>query len=145
MGRNAPSVAVRRRLAEFEGEWRLDRQIVQADGARAGFSGTARFLPVPEGLRYAEEGELILPGQRPVRATRAYLWTEDLSVFFEDGRFFHRVPAAGGLAEHWCAPDHYRVRYDFSRFPDWSATWEVKGPRKDYRMTGRYRRTGGET
>lgn len=73
-------------------------------------------------------------------AERRYRWDSDLRVFFEDGRFFHQVPRTGGATEHWCAPDMYRVRYRFARWPEWETVWRVIGPRKDYAMITRYTR-----
>ena len=80
-----------------------------------------------------------------MQATRRYLWRDGgagtIDVLFEDGRFFHRFdaedPAPG--ASHDCAPDSYRVRYDFRAWPRWQAEWRVTGPRKDYAMVSRYR------
>ncbi len=57
-----------------------------------------------------------------------------MSVWFEDGRLFHHVPPTGGGAEHWCAPDTYRVRYRFGQWPRFETTWRVTGPRKNYAM-----------
>ena len=91
-----------------------------------------------------EEGWLALPGGgAPLRATRRYLWAADaawLEVRFEDGRPFHTVPldVARPEAAHDCAPDVYRVAYDFADWPRWRAVWRVTGPRKDYVMTSDY-------
>ena len=38
-------------------------------------------------------------------AERRYRWDEKLNIYFEDGRFFHRVAAMSGAAAHWCDPD----------------------------------------
>ena len=92
-------------LADFEGEWRLERRIVHDDGTRARLQGMALFRRVPEGLAYEEVGRLMVPGQPEMEARRAYLWQPDLTVWFEDGRFFHRVPGEGGETGHWCDPD----------------------------------------
>ena len=32
----------------------------------------------------------------------------------------------------------YRVRYDFSDWPDWRTIWHVTGPRKAYEMVSHY-------
>ena len=68
-----------------------------------------------------------------------------IAVFFADGRAFHRfVPAADTVeADHWCDPDTYKVRYDFSRWPVWQAEWRVTGPRKDYVMQSVYTSDAG--
>ena len=91
-----------------------------------------------DGLDYVEEGILTLPNAQTMRATRAYRWDADLSVFFDDGRPFHQVPTDGGTAVHICTPDTYRATYDFEAWPHWQAVWVVTGPKKDYSMTSRY-------
>lgn len=132
-------------LSDFVGSWRLSRRIVEADGRSATFAGTARFTPDGEGLIYREDGLLALPGTAaPIRAERRYLWREDgagIVVLFDDGRPFHRFAPARPEAAHWCEPDDYRVRYDFSGWPVWRAEWRVTGPRKDYHMIGEYSRS----
>ena len=110
-------------LTDFEGLWTLRREIVRQDGMRAHFIGTAEWRPEPV-----------------MRAERRYVWQDDLSVFFEDGRFFHRVPAGGGETEHWCDPDTYRGRYDFSAWPRFEVSWQVTGPQKAYHSHSLYER-----
>ena len=44
------------------------------------------------------------------------------------------------VADHWCDPDTYKVRYDFREWPLWRAEWRVTGPRKDYVMRSVYTR-----
>lgn len=132
-------------LAEFEGRWRLEREIEDAKaGQIVRFSGQAIFRPGEGGLICAETGEMTWPGQPPLRATRRYLWQgqgEDIAVFFDDGRPFHLIaPGARPSAEHDCPPDLYEVRYDFRNWPEWRAEWRVHGPRKDYLMRSRYAR-----
>ncbi|TPE53578.1 DUF6314 family protein [Amaricoccus solimangrovi] len=132
-------------LAAFEGGWRLARRIEDARaGASGRFEGAARFTAVPGGLSYVEEGRLILGEGRPMRASRRYFWRPagaSIEVDFSDGRFFHAfaTDADRPEAEHWCDPDRYRVRYDFSAWPEWRAEWRVSGPRKDYAMVSTYR------
>ncbi|TNF64106.1 MAG: trigger factor [Rhodobacteraceae bacterium] len=125
-------------LADFEGTWTLSRRIIHEDGPVAAFEGEARWQPSGGGLDYSETGQLRMPGHAPINATRRYRWEEGLRVFFEDGRFFHAVPARGGQAHHWCDPDDYRVTYDFADWPVFTTTWAVRGPRKAYRMISRY-------
>ncbi len=125
-------------LSDFKGCWRLERQITHAHQPPARFLGTATWSPVQTGLSYHETGELSIPNHPPLRAERRFDWHEDLSVWFDDGRFFHKVPPMGGQTGHWCDPDQYDVRYDFSRWPMFRVTWQVKGPAKDYRMSSTY-------
>ena len=135
-------------LADFEGQWRLERQIADALGPDAVFTGTARFSPDGAGLLLEEAGRLELTGQGGFQAERRYLWRQEgvgIAVLFEDGRDFHSFDPANGvaMAEHWCDPDTYRVRYDFTDWPVWHAEWRVTGPRKDYVMRSVYRRDPG--
>ncbi len=127
-------------LAEFEGVWRIAREIVPDRGPPAHFEGQGVWAPAAGGLDYAERGMLNMAGAAPMVAERRYFWGNDLSVYFDDGRFFHKVPAAGGEAAHWCDPDQYHVRYDFGAWPRFDVIWRVVGPRKSYRMTSRFSR-----
>jgi hypothetical protein len=129
-----------RRLGDFEGLWQLERQIVHQDGTQAWFSGQASWTPAEWGLLYEETGNLRIADRTPVRAEQRYRWLHDLSVAFQDGRFFHAVPATGGDTSHWCDPDQYRGTYDFSRWPEFRVDWHVSGPRKAYRMHSIYTR-----
>ena len=131
-------------LWDFEGAWVLERRVLHDDGTKARFRGSARFLPDETGLVYEEKGLIKMGGHRPVSAQRRYLWREDdegdIEVRFEDGRPFHRIRADMPKDTHRCAPDTYEVRYEFTQWPEWIATWKVTGPRKAYRMVSTYRR-----
>lgn len=132
------------KLSDFEGRWRIARVIEDRTLGRSGaFEGEARLAPGSGGLIYDEAGLLRYPGATPLRAERRYFWTQagaSIAVCFEDGRPFHVI--AGGQtrpgATHECAPDTYRVAYDFANWPDWTAEWTVTGPRKDYTMRSAY-------
>ena len=136
------------RLADFEGCWQLSRQIDDRLLARIGsFEGEARFAPGMGGLIYDETGALRFPGEAPLQAKRRYIWRETdsgIDVTYADGREFHRFEMGRAMskAHHDCTPDTYLVTYDFTNWPDWSAEWQVSGPRKDYAMTTRYKRSG---
>jgi hypothetical protein len=131
-------------LEALEGRWRLSRVIRDADGSEARLHGVAVFRREGDGFVQEEEGWLTLPGGgAPLRATRRYLWADGeggLEVRFEDGRPFHTVQLGVERPEaaHECAPDVYRVAYDFGDWPRWRAVWRVTGPRKDYVMTSDY-------
>ena len=133
-----------RTLADFEGRWRILREI---DDRRAGqvgqFEGTATLTVDAQGLIYAETGTLRIGTSAPMQADRTYLWRDEggrIAVLFDDGRPFHSFALATDTpgADHWCDPDTYRVTYDFSPWPNWSAEWAVTGPRKDYVMVSYY-------
>ncbi|MEM9247301.1 MAG: DUF6314 family protein [Pseudomonadota bacterium] len=135
-------------LARMEGRWGIAREIEDhLTGEQSVFAGEAVFAWSGSGLAYCETGALRLPGRAPLRGERRYLWCDcgdAVGVFFDDGRPFHRFAPAGGSAEHWCAPDRYRVRYGFDALsaapPAWDAAWTVVGPRKNYMMQSRYTR-----
>lgn len=131
-------------LADFAGEWRIERQIVDRRAAQIlHFAGRARFAPEGAGLRYREEGRLVLADGSELVATRDYLWRRmgaRIAVTHADGSAFHVFDPAAPEARHACGPDDYRVRYDFGRWPDWRAEWTVTGPRKDYTTSSLYRR-----
>ncbi len=130
-----------RSLDDFKGRWHLTRQITPADGPSGQFDGIATWSPVTEGLAYHELGMLQIANHPPMQAERRYLWRPDLSVWFEDGRFFHTVPADGGATGHWCDPDQYDVVYTFDDWPSFRVSWRVKGPAKDYTMISDYSRS----
>lgn len=131
------------RLTDFEGVWHLDRRIEDRRAGLVGrLEGRAVWVRDHDGLRLTETGTLRYGDGAPMQAERRYLWREQaggIAVFFDDLRPFHRFSADQPKAMHDCSPDHYQVRYDFSRWPDWHAVWHVTGPRKDYQMDSRYR------
>jgi hypothetical protein len=127
-------------LGDFAGHWRFEREVRHADGSVMQITGAAQFDWQDDALAYQERGKMQLPFGPPVSTVRRYLWQQGLRVYFEDGRFFHSVPPLGGEAVHWCAPDDYRVTYDFAQWPKWRAVWQVRGPAKDYVMTTYYMR-----
>ena len=131
---------------EFEGRWRIARRI---EDRRAGVDGVLEGEAVFEardyGLFYDERGELRMGGGAPLKAERRYRWVfgaDRVEVFFEAGAPFHDFRPEGVSAgtEHLCAADLYRVRYDFTRWPEWVAVWTVAGPAKDYTMRTAYSR-----
>ncbi|WP_231125795.1 DUF6314 family protein [Roseovarius gahaiensis] len=128
-----------RTLADFEGRWQMVRRIVHADGTVARMEGEACWTPAPDGLICEERGLLQVADAAPLEAQRRYLWSDGLRVWFDDGRFFHQVPARGGTCSHWCDPDQYEGRYVFGQWPSWRCIWQVRGPRKDYIMMTEYR------
>ncbi|MEO9685293.1 MAG: DUF6314 family protein [Tateyamaria sp.] len=131
-------MSIERCLADFIGAWDIARKIVPAHGPSAEFAGQGVWTPTATGAEYAETGVLTMPGATPMTAERRYVWGQDLSVYFDDGRFFHRVPACGGTATHFCDPDTYGVEYDFEGWPTFTVSYAVHGPRKDYVMRSTY-------
>lgn len=133
-------------LAPFIGTWRLEREIENyREDSHARFEGAAMLTPEAGGLVYVEEGQWVSDGLLGLSGERRYRWEsrEDgqISVLFEDGRFFHAF-ALGAAAEaaHFCDPDQYDVAYSFDLPQCWTANWRVRGPRKDYVSQTTYRR-----
>jgi hypothetical protein len=135
-----------KRPEDFAGTWQLHRAISDRRGPDAVFEGRATLHPAgTDGLDYQEVGQMRVGDGAPLLAERRYGWrfdTAGVAVSFADGRAFHRFVPEGHAqgSDHPCGADLYRVRYDFTRWPDWSATWEVTGPRKDYTSVSHYRR-----
>ncbi len=146
-------------LPDFLGDWQVSRRIedlqvrgydglARLSGSQAGrFEGGARLFTEGPGLRYHEEGKLTLDVDPEVSfvARRDYLWRwtgDRIEVLFADGRPFHAfVPSGRAIGtDHPCGHDLYRVTYDFTGWPTWTAEWIVTGPAKDYRMLSAYRR-----
>ncbi|SFQ26414.1 hypothetical protein SAMN05421853_103114 [Roseivivax halotolerans] len=144
-----PSAGPPRHLFDFEGCWRFRRKILDRTlGQLSQGQGSVNLVRDGEGLIYDEEITLSLPGQKPITGTRRYLWTahpRGVEIFFDDGRPFHLMdlsePQPSDL--HDCAPDRYQVIYDLADWPVWGAVWEVRGPRKDYRMDTLFVRAKG--
>lgn len=123
------------------GTWSLERTIEDRRGDLGGrVDGVLELVEEQPGvLRWEEHGTWRRPagdvevrrGLRLVRRTTGW-W-----VLFEDGRDFHPW-SPGAEVVHDCRPDTYRGLVTGSA-RDWTVTWEVSGPAKDYRMRTRLR------
>ncbi|KAM0563448.1 hypothetical protein ACHAPJ_001169 [Fusarium lateritium] len=112
---------------------------------------------------YIEEGEFKTEQGFGFRATRRYVWRYNelkdvLSVWFakpEDLKradyLFHEIeftkPTEKGWAAkagHLCIDDYYDVKYNFAfqavNLKEWGIEYTVKGPKKDYTISGTYTR-----
>ncbi|RBR10543.1 uncharacterized protein FIESC28_09407 [Fusarium coffeatum] len=112
---------------------------------------------------YIEEGEFKTAQGFGFKATRRYVWRYDelkdvLSVWFakpEDLKradyLFHEIEFAkttekgwAAKAGHLCIDDYYDVKYNFAfqavNLKEWMIEYTVKGPKKDYTITGTYTR-----
>ena len=125
---------------DFVGDWRIERRIHDRMlNHEVRFTGLARFTDQGfNTLGYVETGELFIPDQKSITATREYRWSfveGEVFVSYSDGSPFHSFhPSSESWgARHLCGPDVYDVKYDFRKWRKWTMTWEVKGPRKDYR------------
>jgi len=132
---------------DFIGVWALQRSIRDhLNGQHGTLVGQTVFTVTDQNhLTYEETGTLKLESGATLDATRQYFWVfapDVVIVTFEDGRPFHQFVPTGHAAgtDHPCGADLYTVRYDFTRWPRWTATWTVKGPRKDYVSISSYSR-----
>lgn len=133
-------------LADLQGGWHLTRTITDHRAGQMGrLVGECHWSPDAAGLIQRETGTLHFGAAPPMQASRSYLWRAegaDLAVYFEDGRPFHRL-RPGALADcHHCDPDIYDVTYDLGRWPDWTQSWQVRGPRKDLTIESRFQPLG---
>ena len=132
---------------DFVGQWQLQRTIVDhLYGQNGVLTGQAGFTPKDaNSLEYIENGTLILESGASLAATRQYLWEftqSEVVMRFGDGAPFHQFVPTGHAAgtDHPCGEDYYKVRYDFTAWPYWTAVWRVTGPRKDYTSKSQYSR-----
>lgn len=130
----------------FAGAWHLSRRIFDHRAGQTGrLTGLARFTPRLGGLDYAEAGEMTF-GAYQGQASQIYHWDmvdgSRAKVQFRDGRFFHALDLATGIAtiEHLCAADHYRGRFRILDADSWQTVWQVIGPRKNLILANRFRR-----
>ena len=136
-------------LSALAGQWSLTRTIDHADGATHRFSGQSTFAWSGPRLIETQSGHLDMGAGPALKATRRYVWTAEsgrIEVLFDDMRPFHTIPLGVATPEttHLCPPDRYQVTYDFTAFPDWTAVWNVEGPKKEYRMASHYRRAAAK-
>lgn len=119
------------------GTWQLNRLIEDhlAD-EESRIRGTLELSAVADHrIRWEERGHW----QRPagVIAVRRGLWlvreTDGWWALFEDERPFHPW-RPGTEVVHPCSLDTYRGRFEGTT-EQWTITWEVTGPGKDYRMS----------
>jgi len=71
-------------------------------------------------------------------AQRSYQHADKISGV---GQSYIDLAQSTPMAHHLCPPDEYHVAYDFVHWPDWTAYWQVAGPRKSYDMRSCYRKT----
>ena len=138
MGAISTDMAGLTSLSDLEGRWNLSRRISHGDGRIDTMEGAVDFVRSGQRLFQNETGTLAVNAHR-LEARQSYVWTESqgqLQVFFADLRPFHTFPLKDATpeAEHFCAPDTYHVRYDFTPWPNWKSTWTVEGPKKAYVM-----------
>ncbi len=138
-------------FGRLAGRWEIARRI-EPGGV---LEGLAVFAPDGAGgLAYREAGALRLASGVTVAAERRYLYRareDGFAVFFAERppRLFHAVALSAerrgwlrGRARHLCAEDLYLSGYAFLPDGRFVLRHRVRGPRKAYRMTTWYRRSG---
>lgn len=108
--------------------------------------GTACFSACAAGLLLEEHGTISV-GTYVGEATQRYVFQIEgasvANICFEDGRPFHQLNLATGLARvrHDCPPDRYEGRYRALAPTCWLLSWRVTGPRKHQTLTSRFTRS----
>ncbi|KEY68094.1 hypothetical protein S7711_05504 [Stachybotrys chartarum IBT 7711] len=138
------------------------------EGIVCASNSTDASIPDDEGMEYLyiEDGEFKTEQGFGFRATRRYVWRYDerrdvLSVWFakpdDPSRadyLFHEVEFEeptrnrekgwSAKAGHLCIDDFYNVKYNFAfkavNLDDWTLRYTVNGPKKDYTISGVYKR-----
>ena len=135
--------------AYLTGVWEIGRTLDDKLRGECGrFEGRGVFAPGEDGtLVYEEQGRLALGGFETL-AHQSYLYAfpapHRAEVRFADGRPFHPLDLSAGewRAEHLCAADLYRGRFQALGPDRWSVAWTVAGPRKDQVLESRFTRAG---
>ena len=134
-------------MSDFTGHsWVIERVIIdQIRAVEFNFVGECEIV---EGI-YFESGEIVLGDGSKLASSRRYIWQDSgdaIDVSFENKSFFHRIDLSKRISKavHFCAPDTYKVHYDFTLWPNWIVAWNVEGPRKSYKMSSSYRIQGIE-
>ena len=139
-------VPVRDLQVFLTGRWRIVRRISDARTDMIGhLMGWAVFAPSTDGLIHDEMGDLSFGAYQGPVTRRYHLIAASPSasmVRHADGSPFHALDLTLGLADilHSCGEDRYRGRYrvlDKNRF---TVSWQVTGPRKQYRLATLHRR-----
>ena len=105
--------------------------------------------PRRQAASYHETGTLRWPGTELACARRlllADIGESRAALRFADGRHFVDVDLCTGECEvrHDCGDDVYHIKFRVQSADCYEERWEVKGPDKDYRADGTYRRDRGE-
>lgn len=128
------------------GIWRLDRILVDGHLGQGGsMEGTALFAPSGVRLLYSEAGILRFGGHAG-NAGQSYVYDFPepgrASISRHDGSRFVDVDLTRGQSSvvHHCGDDVYHGTFEVSASAEWRVEWRVAGPRKDQRISTRYRR-----
>jgi len=150
MGAHSPAEEVFQHLG---GKWDVVRHF---EGSYRGvFSGEATLIHRREDTatyHYEESGELVDGAGHAFAARQRYRYRlsgDGLQVLKCEGsewELMHKLDFSRegrlALAEHvhLCGEDHYAVRYRVDLEGGWELDYEVRGPKKDYRIRSVYTR-----
>jgi hypothetical protein len=128
------------------GLWRLERILVDGRMGQGGsMEGTALFAPSAGRLLYSEAGVMRF-GSHVGNAGQSYLYDFPepwrAAVTRHDGVPFVELDLRSGRTSvaHHCGGDVYRGIFGAAARGEWWVDWQVSGPRKDQRISTRYRR-----
>lgn len=138
-------------MSFLRGTWTFERKVFDGlTGAEATAGGKVRFTDETvngaPGLRYREDGELVLGGDT-FETEREYLYGFPAhgvaEVRFADGGFFHVLDLSRGIVrvEHRCGDDVYQGLFRALGEQAWLSVWRVAGPRKSHVITTHFIRT----
>ncbi|MGO1118095.1 DUF6314 family protein [Rhodovibrionaceae bacterium A322] len=137
-----PPFSVENLQEYLAGDWRFTRQVEDdLHGASGHIIGQALWRREQEGLAYSEQGVFQRPGQGDLPCSQSYLYhlpgPAVAEVCFPDGRYFHDLDLRSGSwrAEHLCVEDFYSGSFQVLSADSWRMVWQIKGPRKDARLT----------
>ncbi len=136
-------------LSSLRGSWKIERTITHRFPIIESYqaTGSAKFsLEEVHTLHYEEEVKLRNLRTKDVfQSTQQYVYRYDavldtLTKHFSDGRLFYKLEISdnGASGYHLCQEDHYSAEYLFESQENFSLTYLVKGPRKDYTMQTQY-------
>lgn len=133
------------RLGEWlAGRWQMQRKTVDhVAGQTFHLDGICTFEPDGGAVLQRETGVLRLESGQTFSAEQSYIWrfsVKQVELFFNDKRPFLTLKRPFSLCDslHLCGEDTYVAQYDFRESSQWSSTWHVTGPRKNYVMSNDY-------
>lgn len=129
-----------------QGLWKINRTIIHNNPySHVEISGTASFSLHNDVLLYHEKANLKNLTQYETYGYRRYRYIYDqnaqkLFKYFDDGKLFYELHFENGSASghHLCNDDTYSAKYQFLSDKNFSLSYEVQGPKKDYRILTEY-------
>ena len=134
----------------LEGSWLFQRSLSNFGKV----NGVASFIQTDKNfLYYKEEGSLILQSDDRISCFQEYIYrcvNDAIVVYFSSDvqvsreflrlEFFSESDSAIARASHLCGEDNYDACYEIYDEDNFCVTFEVRGPKKDYKTTSHYSR-----